>query len=132
MEETAAEKLVSLTRRTAGDLERTKPDAHDPFLVRHVYDLHWLSARVDRAAVLRLAREIAASDAEQFASWFPAYREDPRAWTRRALEHLERSQECHASYGLFLRRMVYGEPTAFAEAFRSVAEFGAALWDEAP
>ncbi|MCO6416063.1 nucleotidyl transferase AbiEii/AbiGii toxin family protein [Siccirubricoccus sp. KC 17139] len=132
IEETAAEKLVSLTRRTAGDLEGTKPDAHDPFLVRHVYDLHWLLGKVDRPAVLQLAREIASSDAEQFASWFPAYREDPRGWTRRALDHLERDAECHASYTLFLGRMVYGERTAFEEAFRSVSELGTALWDEAP
>ncbi len=131
IEETAAEKLVSLTRRTAGDLEGTKPDAHDPFLVRHVYDLHWLLPHVDRATVLRLARGIANSDAEQFASWFPGYRSDPRGWTMRALEHLERDGECHASYALFLGRMVYVERTAFAEAFRSVAELGRALW-EAP
>lgn len=129
IEETAAEKLISLTRRIAGDLEGTKPEAHDRFLVRHVYDLHWLLRQVDRATVLRLAREIATSDAEQFARWFPAYREDPQGWTRRALEHLERDAECHASYDLFLGRMVYGERTAFAEAFRSVTELGGALWE---
>jgi len=127
IEETAAEKLVSLTRRTAGDLEGTKPDAHDPFLVRHVYDLHWLLLHVDRETVLGLARGIANSDAEQFASWFPSYQKDPRGWTQRALEHLERDEKCHTSYALFLERMVYGERTTYTEAFRSVAQLGGNL-----
>jgi hypothetical protein len=39
--ETAAEKLVSLTRRTAMDLAGLTRD-FDPALVRHVYDLHML------------------------------------------------------------------------------------------
>ena len=130
VEETAAEKLISLTRRTAGHLEGTKPDAHDRFLVRHIYDLHWLLDRVDRVVVLQLAREIARSDAEQFESWFPAYRRDPQGWTRRALDHLEQDADCHASYALFVERMVYGKRTAFADAFGSVAELGAALWPE--
>jgi predicted nucleotidyltransferase component of viral defense system len=128
IEETAAEKLVSLTRRTAGDLEGTRPDAHDPFLIRHIYDLHWLLKHVDRATVLTLAREIAASDAEQFASWFPSYRDDPWEWTQRALTYLEQDRASHASYDLFLRRMVYGERTTYAEAFGSVSELGAGLW----
>ena len=132
IEETAAEKLVSLTRRTAGDLEGTKPGAHDPFLVRHIYDLHWLLSHVDRTTVLQLARQTAISDAEQFANWFPGYQKDPQSWTLRALNHLEQDVECRGSYELFLSRMVYGERTAFATAFRSVSELGTALWEEAP
>lgn len=132
VEETAAEKLVSLTRRTAGDLEGTKPDAHDQFLIRHVYDLHWLLERVDRTTVISLAREIAFLDAEQFASWFPSYKSDPQGWTQRALIHLEQDKESQDSYALFLGRMVYGERTAYAEAFRSVSELGAALWSGTP
>ena len=66
------------TRRTAGDLEGTKPDAYNPFLVRHVYDLHLLLSHIDCETVLRLARKIANVDAEQFASSFPSYQRDPR------------------------------------------------------
>lgn len=128
IEETAAEKLVSLTRRTAGDLEGTKPDAHDRFLIRHLYDLHWLLGYVDRATVLELARRIALSDAKQFANWFPSYKDDPQGWTQRALAHLEHDRESHASYALFLSRMVYGERTGYSEAFKSVSELGTALW----
>ena len=45
--ETAAEKLVSLTRRTAMDLAGLSRD-FDPALVRHVYDLHVLRGHVNR------------------------------------------------------------------------------------
>jgi predicted nucleotidyltransferase component of viral defense system len=130
LDETAAEKLVSLTRRTAGDLEGTKPDARDPFLVRHIYDLHWLLRHVDRKTVLRLAHEIAASDAEQFSKWFPGYRADPQGWTLQALAFLEQDNACRASYEIFLARMVYGDRTPFAVAFRSISELGINLWKE--
>ncbi len=131
IDETAAEKLVSLTRKTAGDIEGTKPDVHDPFLIRHVYDLHWLLKQVDRATVLHLARGIIVTDAEQFESWFPSYKNDPRSWTRRALSHLAEDQESRASYELFLTRMVYGERVAYGEALGSVIDLGDALWGEA-
>lgn len=131
IEETAAEKLVSLTRRTAGDLEGTKPGAHDRFLIRHIYDLHWMLRHVDRTVVLRLAREIARSDADQFASWFPEYKKNPREWTQRAIDHLRSDETCHASYHEFVERMVYGERTAFDEAFQSVAQLGDDFWNEA-
>jgi hypothetical protein len=55
--ETAAEKLVSLTRRTAMDLAGLSRD-FDPALVRHVYDLHMLQGHVDRGTVVTLARAI--------------------------------------------------------------------------
>jgi hypothetical protein len=41
--ETAAEKLVSLTRRTAMEMAGASRDP-DPTLVRHIYDLHLRSA----------------------------------------------------------------------------------------
>ena len=45
--ETAAEKLVSLTRRTAMDLAGASRDP-DPALVRHIYDLHMMREHLDR------------------------------------------------------------------------------------
>lgn len=86
---------------------------------------------MDRATVLELARGIALSDAERFAGWFPGHKDDPQGWTWRALAHHERDRESHVSYALFLSRMVYGERTEYAEAFRSVSELGTALWRDA-
>ena len=62
--ETAAEKLVSLTRRTAMDLAGLSRDA-DPTLVRHIYDLHMMRDLVDAGEVARLAHDIAAADAAE-------------------------------------------------------------------
>jgi predicted nucleotidyltransferase component of viral defense system len=58
--ETAAEKLVSLTRRTAMELAGVAR-VRDPTLVRHIYDLHVTSAYYDATEVAQLAREINAA-----------------------------------------------------------------------
>jgi hypothetical protein len=86
--ETAAEKLVSLTGRTAMELAGVAC-VRDPTLVRHIYDLHVTSANYDVTAVAQLAREIMPGDAEEFANQFPAYRENPMEATRRAPAALE-------------------------------------------
>ena len=60
--QTAAEKFVALTRRTAAEIvEAGGP--RDPTLVRHVYDLHVLRAHYDPTEVAALAREIMPHDA---------------------------------------------------------------------
>ena len=89
--ETAAEKLVSLTRRTAMELA-VVARVRDPTLVRHIYDLHVTSAYYDVTEVAQLAREIMPNDPEEFANQFPAYRENPMEETRRALAALETEQ----------------------------------------
>jgi predicted nucleotidyltransferase component of viral defense system len=85
--QTAAEKLVALTRRTAMDLAGLSRDA-DPALVRHIYDLHLMRDLVDHDAVARMAREIAAADADEFRNQYPAYHADIAGETRKALDAL--------------------------------------------
>jgi hypothetical protein len=70
--ETAAEKLVSLTRRTAMEMAGASRDP-DPTLVRHIYDLHMMRDLVRPEDIALLAREIAVTDAKEFASQYPAY-----------------------------------------------------------
>lgn len=60
--ETAAEKLVSLTRRTAMEIAGVSR-APDPTLVRHIHDLHRVRKHIDRAVVVALARTISVQDA---------------------------------------------------------------------
>lgn len=62
--ETAAEKLVALTRRAGAELAGPR-DKRDPTLVRHVYDLHAIRDRYNATDVASLAREIMISDADQ-------------------------------------------------------------------
>ena len=50
MTETAAEKLVALTRRIAMELAGLSRDP-DPTLVRHIYDLHLMQGHIDPVEV---------------------------------------------------------------------------------
>lgn len=117
--ETAAEKLVSLTRRTAMEMAGASRDP-DPTLVRHIYDLHMMRDMIDPAEVADLARAIAETDAAEFASQFPAYVADIAGETRKALDAL-RSDPLHRErYNRFVAAMVYGEGVDFTTAMTSV------------
>jgi predicted nucleotidyltransferase component of viral defense system len=74
--ETAAEKLVALTRRAGAELAGLR-DKPDPTLVRHVYDLHVIREHYDAADVAGLAVEIMVADAQLRGEKFPAYQRDP-------------------------------------------------------
>jgi predicted nucleotidyltransferase component of viral defense system len=116
--ETAAEKLIALTRRTAKELAglESKPD---PTLVRHIYDLHVLMREVDAAAVIEIARDIARTDAAEFRNQYPAYADDIAGETRKAMATL-RNNATRSRYEHFLSLMVYGERPGFDEALGTV------------
>lgn len=124
--ETAAEKLVSLTRRTAMEMAGASRDP-DATLVRHVYDLRIARALVDPADVGALARAVAQRDAEEFASQYPAYATDIAGEIRKALAAL-RSDPLHQQrYVRFMADMVYGERPEFAEAMETIRELAERL-----
>jgi predicted nucleotidyltransferase component of viral defense system len=117
--QTAAEKLVALTRRTAMDLAGLSRDA-DPALVRHIYDLHLMRELVDHGAVAQMAREIAAADADEHRNQYPAYHADIKGETRKALDTLRNNPVHRARYTDFVAAMVYGEKAGFEEALATV------------
>jgi hypothetical protein len=117
--ETAAEKLVSLTRRTAMDLAGASRDP-DPALVRHIYDLHMVREHLDLADVGALAREIAEADAREFRNQYPAYEADSAGETRKALDALRADRLYRRRYEDFVAAMVYGERPEFDEALATV------------
>lgn len=125
--ETAAEKLVSLTRRTAMDLAGLSRD-FDPALVRHIYDLHVLRDHIDRDTVIALAREIAATDADEFRNQYPAYHADIIGETFKALDALRTDPVYRERYDRFLAIMVYGQKWAFDEAMETVASLVDDAW----
>ncbi len=125
--ETAAEKLVSLTRRTAMDLAGLTRD-FDPALVRHVYDLHMLRDHVDRGTVIALARDIAEVDADEFRNQYPAYHADIAGETQKALDALSTDSVHRERYDRFVAAMVYGERVDFDEAMGTVAELVGGAW----
>jgi len=117
--ETAAEKLVSLTRRTAMDLAGLSRDA-DPALVRHIYDLHAMRDLIDPGEVAQLARNIAAADAAEFRNQYPAYAADIAGETSKALDALRTAPVYRTRYADFVAAMVYDEQTAFDDAMATV------------
>jgi hypothetical protein len=125
--ETAAEKLVALTRRTAMDLAGLSRDP-DPTLVRHIYDLHMMRRHVDAAVVADLARAIAEADAKEFGNQYPAYAADIAGETGKALEALQINPLHHRRYDDFVSAMVYGERPEFEEAFATVAGLAEGAW----
>lgn len=125
--ETAAEKLVSLTRRTAMEMAGASRDP-DPALVRHIYDLHMMRALVEPAEIAALARVIAETDAQEFGSQYPAYAADIAGETRKALDALRTDPTHRRRYDDFVAAMVYGERPEFGEAFATVAGLVEDAW----
>ena len=128
--ETAAEKAVSLTRRTAMEIAGVGR-APDPTLVRHIYDLNMLREHVDLAKVARLMRDIAAMDADQFGRQHPAYADDIAGETRKALKFLSADATVRARYDNFVAAMVYGKQVPFDEALQTIVDLVAAAWPSA-
>jgi hypothetical protein len=128
--ETAAEKLVSITRRTAMELAGLSRDP-DSTLVRHLYDLHMMRTLIDPAEVITLARAIAKADGEEFRNQYPAYASDPATETRLALEALHTDSMHLRRYDDFVSGMVYGEKIEFAAALATVTELAETMVREA-
>ena len=125
--ETAAEKLVALTRRSAMILAGLSRDP-DPTLVRHIYDLHAVRDHIDKTATIDLARQIAQKDAEEFKNQYPAYRADIAGETHKALRVWTVEPASQDIYGNFVAAMVYGEAADFRTAMATVAGLADAAW----
>ena len=113
--ESAAEKLVALTRRAGAELAGLR-EKRDPTLVRHVYDLHVIRDHYGAADVANLAREIMIDDARTYGRDFPAYQADPLAETLKAIDGITTDKTFAENYASFVTSMVYGEAPEFATA----------------
>lgn len=124
--ETAAEKLVSLTRRLAMELAGVSRNP-DPTLVRHIYDLHVIRERIDPEETGALARQIAQADAEEFKNQYPAYADDIAGETRKALLALRTDADIVERYARFAAAMVYDTPPSYDKALTTVLNLADAL-----
>ena len=125
--ETAAEKLVALTRRSAMALAGASP-TFDETLVRHIYDLHMIQSHIDLPKAIELAREIAMQDAEQFRNQYPAYHADVAGESRKGIEVWGQPHAGRDLYFNFVAAMVYGEAAAFNDAIATVRGMVDAAW----
>lgn len=122
--ETAAEKLVSLTRRTAMELAGLSRDP-DPTLVRHIFDLHAMRQYIDMDLFGEFVRQIMEADAKEFQNQYPAYAADIRGETLKATWILQ-TDTYTSRYDNFVASMVYGTAPPFKEALAAVLDLVAA------
>ncbi len=125
--ETAAEKLISLTRRTATERAGLSRDP-DPALVRHIYDLHAMRHNIDRNQLIDLARLIAVADGQEFRNQYPAYAADIAGETRAAVMALQIDLTYRQRYDDFILAMVYGEHHGFETALGTVTDLANAVF----
>lgn len=121
--ETAADKLVGLTRRAGAELAGLRGE-RDTTLVRHIHDLHATRDQYDPADVANLAREIMTDEAAQRADDFPAYKADPLAETLKAIDGIAASADYAADFATFRRDMVYGGGVDFETAIGTLKGLG--------
>lgn len=111
VEEIAAEKVVSFTRRTAEFIAHCANGPYDTALVRHLIDLHQIDAKnaVDfmSASFRGLVTEIAVQDGRQYRN-FPGYANDYVSETRNAMNELVMFSNKYKNwYDAFVERMVF-------------------------
>jgi predicted nucleotidyltransferase component of viral defense system len=124
--QTAAEKFVSLTRRSAAAIAGAGGPP-DPALVRHIYDLHAIRPFYDPAEVAVMVQAIMRYDAEVFGNQFPAYRDNPLAETLAAITAFETDPAYGRIYEAFQRYMVYGPPVEFPLVLATLKELAGFL-----
>ena len=124
--ETAAEKLISLTRRTA--MERAGLSRDPDPLVRHIYDLHAMRQHIDRTQLIDLARLIAVADGQEFRNQYPAYSADIAGETQAAVMALQTDPTYRQRYDDFVLAMVYGDRHGFGLALGTVTDLANAIF----
>jgi len=119
VEESLGEKVLALLRRTAEVLDQSNPDAFDPRLVRHLYDVHQIVAQ--HPALLAelhsgLFAKLVAGDVVQFASQHPAFAANPALELARALVAIKTDQALSLHYRHFVDDLVFGTQVPFSVA----------------
>jgi hypothetical protein len=96
--ETAAEKLIALTRRIAVELAGLSRDP-DPTLVRHIYDLQMMRDLIDPCQVAELACAIAEADPKEFRNQYRPLPPKSPGETRKDLNALQSHPAYCSRYG---------------------------------
>ncbi len=109
IEDMAAEKLVSLTRRIAGVI-RGRKNMDDETSVRHIFDLNAIEPILEKNEIFpQLVQRVVIIDIEQFGNQVPEYKKDPRKETAIALRALAEIPQYSQRYKKFVRPLVYSK-----------------------
>lgn len=130
IEETLAEKVLSLLRRTAQMRVRDSSPSFDPRLVRHLFDVHAIMhAHPGIISMLPpvLFKQLVAEDAAQFSHQHPEFLDHPVAEMGSALVAIKTDPLFRLHYDDFLKELVYGEPVAFETALAAFEDAAVAL-----
>jgi predicted nucleotidyltransferase component of viral defense system len=117
---TAAEKLISLLRRTAlASRYAERPD--DDQLIRHAYDLYQIKAElVDKSEFKQLIDLVIETDVMQFGEQHPEFKAEPRKELLFGLTQLEDPKYAER-YRRFIGPLVYHpQPVAWGDALKAV------------
>ncbi|MBT9587819.1 nucleotidyl transferase AbiEii/AbiGii toxin family protein [bacterium] len=135
VEETLAEKVLSLLRRCAWNWDGHQRGEIDPVLVRHIYDVWCIASRHQDS--LRVAASLFPGlvevDRSEFGVQHPEFLSRPKETLTRALAAARKSGELQSSYDERLVPLVYARNVpGFAAAFKVFAEIATSLLDSLP
>lgn len=130
IEETLAEKVLSLLRRTAQMRVRNSSAGFDPRLVRHLFDVHAIMHAhpgIISMVPPALFSQLVVEDAAQFSRQHPEFVINPLVEMSGAMGAIKTDPMFRLHYDDFLKDLVYGEPVAFETALAAFEDAAVAL-----
>ncbi|ALR95541.1 pyrophosphatase (plasmid) [Vibrio alginolyticus] len=121
IDSTLVEKVLSMLRRTMS-VKRDPQRKDDETLVRHIYDVHCISAEhtIDMGVLKPMFDTVLEEDRARYGNQHHEFVDDPRNELKLGLEELESNEEFRKRFDAFVAPMVYNtEPHDFDTCFAS-------------
>lgn len=121
IDSTLVEKVLSMLRRTML-VKRDPQRKDDETLVRHIYDVHCISAEhtINMGVLKPMFDTVLEEDKTRYGNQHPEFVDDPRNELKLGLEELETNEEFRKRFDAFVAPMVYNtEPHDFDTCFAS-------------
>lgn len=121
IDSTLVEKVLSMLRRTMS-VKRDPQRKDDETLVRHIYDVHCISAEhtIDMGVLKPMFDTVLEEDKTRYGNQHQEFVDDPRNELKLGLEELETNEEFRKRFDAFVAPMVYNtEPHDFDTCFAS-------------
>ena len=125
IEETLAEKVLSMLRRTAWKWYGGQAGAINDVLVRHIYDVGRICSQHPDAvtAACTIFPALVAVDGKEFSRQYPEFAATPREILMKSLARLATDEEIASNYEEKLQPLIYGESRPdYAEAYARFAQ----------
>jgi hypothetical protein len=135
VEETLAEKVLSLLRRCAWNWDGHQRGEIDPVLVRHIYDVWCIASRHQHSVSVAasLFPGLVEVDRREFGRQHPEFLCRPKETLARALAAARDSGELESRYNERLVSLVYAKSVpSFEDAFKVFADIATHLLDSLP